>query len=236
MPITPVPNPLPTRTMSQNVFDAAMANLMVYIPLMISDIVAMQTDVAAKQSTASAAAGTATTQAGLATSNGATQVGLAANQVTLAANQVTLAANQVALATGKANLTAADRTQTGLDRTQTGLDRVATGQALLDMIALYDQFDDRYLGVKAADPVLDNDGNALQSGAFYISSATGFLRAYTTGFGWVQGISSVSGVSAINGLTGSVALKTFNGAALTGIGDIAAPSTPDFLLINQGVI
>jgi hypothetical protein len=73
------------------------------------------------------------------------------------------------------------------------------------MEALYDQFDDRYLGVKASDPTVDNDGNALQAGAFYISSATGFIRAYN-GTAWVQGISAIAGVTSIDGQTGDVVL------------------------------
>ncbi len=42
---------------------------------------------------------------------------------------------------------------------------------------LYDNFDDRYLGNKASDPTLDNDGNALLTGALYFNTTTG-LKAY----------------------------------------------------------
>lgn len=43
---------------------------------------------------------------------------------------------------------------------------------------LYDQFDDRYLGSKAADPTLDNDGNALLDGALYWNTTTPVLKVY----------------------------------------------------------
>ena len=64
--------------------------------------------------------------------------------------QATLAADQVALATTQANNAAAS----------------------------YDQFDDRYLGTKAADPTLDNDGDALVAGALYFNTTSGAMRVY----------------------------------------------------------
>ena len=70
--------------------------------------------------------------------------------------------------------------------------------------AALDAFDDKYLGSKASDPTVDNDGNPLQDGAFYINSTSGYIRVYTAGTGWVQGIASVAGVSSVNGLTGAV--------------------------------
>jgi Phage T7 tail fibre protein len=50
--------------------------------------------------------------------------------------------------------------------------------------ASYDAFDDRYLGSKAADPAVDNDGNALLVGAFYWNSTSAQLRVWT-GTAWV---------------------------------------------------
>jgi trimeric autotransporter adhesin len=43
----------------------------------------------------------------------------------------------------------------------------------------YDAFDDRYLGSKASDPVLDNDGNALLTGALYFNSTSDDMKVYT---------------------------------------------------------
>ena len=47
----------------------------------------------------------------------------------------------------------------------------------------YDQFDDRYLGDKASDPTLDNDGNALLTGALYFNTTTDVMRVYN-GSAW----------------------------------------------------
>lgn len=49
--------------------------------------------------------------------------------------------------------------------------------------SIYDQFDDRYLGSKAADPTLDNDGAALLTGALYFNTGTNRLKIYN-GTAW----------------------------------------------------
>lgn len=49
--------------------------------------------------------------------------------------------------------------------------------------AVYDSFDDRYLGSKSSAPTLDNDGNALITGALYWNSVTNQMYAYT-GSAW----------------------------------------------------
>lgn len=59
--------------------------------------------------------------------------------------------------------------------------------------ASYDAFDDRYLGAKAVEPTLDNDGNALVTGALYWDTAVNKLRVYG-GAVWVD--VDISGVTA----------------------------------------
>ena len=49
--------------------------------------------------------------------------------------------------------------------------------------ALLDNFDDRYLGPKANDPTLDNDGNALTDGALYSNTTTKKMRIYFDAYG-----------------------------------------------------
>jgi len=81
--------------------------------------------------------------------------------------------------------------------------------------ASYDSFDDRYLGSKSSAPSVDNDGNALITGAIYWNSVTNAMYAWTgTEWGSISstadiyrfrftasgGETSVSGTDA-NGLT-----------------------------------
>jgi hypothetical protein len=49
--------------------------------------------------------------------------------------------------------------------------------------ASYDSFDDRYLGAKSTAPSVDNDGNALVTGAIYWNSVTNQMFAWT-GSAW----------------------------------------------------
>lgn len=54
-----------------------------------------------------------------------------------------------------------------------------TTQGYLNSVtSLYDEFDDRYLGNKASDPTLDNDGNTLITGALYFNTTTGRMKVY----------------------------------------------------------
>jgi hypothetical protein len=60
----------------------------------------------------------------------------------------------------------------------------------------YDDFDDRYLGAKSSDPTLDNDGNALLTGALYWKTVGSVLRVWN-GAAWADAV-AVSGVSSVN--------------------------------------
>jgi hypothetical protein len=68
-------------------------------------------------------------------------------------------------------------------------------------LAAYDNFDDRYLGAKASNPTLDNDGNALLAGALYYNTTSVEMRLYT-GSAWVAAYVSGTGLlSAANNLS-----------------------------------
>lgn len=56
--------------------------------------------------------------------------------------------------------------------------------ALAATLAAYDNFDDRYLGAKAVDPTVDNDGNPLVAGAIYFNTVDAAMKVYT-GTIWV---------------------------------------------------
>jgi hypothetical protein len=55
----------------------------------------------------------------------------------------------------------------------------------------YDNFDDRYLGSKSSAPTLDNDGNALVTGALYWNSVSNLMQAWT-GSSWTSISSSAA--------------------------------------------
>jgi hypothetical protein len=83
--------------------------------------------------------------------------------------------------------TAAELAETNAETAETGAvaAQLAAESARDSALAAYDNFDDRYLGAKTADPTLDNDGDALIAGALYFNSVDGAMRVYT-GSVWVD--------------------------------------------------
>ena len=51
--------------------------------------------------------------------------------------------------------------------------------------ASFDSFDDRYLGAKSSNPSVDNDGDALLTGAIYFNTTSNQIFAWTSGDAWV---------------------------------------------------
>jgi len=74
---------------------------------------------------------------------------------------------------------------------------VDTNAALVT--SLYDSFDDRYLGSKDVEPTLDNDGNAILTGAIYWNSLSNAMYVWT-GTIWA-GMSSSFTASSTSSLT-----------------------------------
>jgi hypothetical protein len=140
-----------------------------------------------------------------ATTNGAVQVALAANQVTLATNQ----ANQATI--------------NGAVQVALAADQVTLAQAV------YDSFDDRYLGAKTSDPTVDNDGNTLLTGALYWNSSTDEMRVYS-GSEWLVAYLPPTGFLALSGgtMTGNIVFDDSQSFPIS--------TTPDFLLFNLGII
>jgi hypothetical protein len=95
--------------------------------------------------------------------------------------------------------------------------------------AVYDDFDDRYLGAKSSNPTVDNDGDALATGALYFNTTDSDMRVYT-GSAWT-GLSASSGVASFNTRTGAVTLTDTD--VNTALGYTAANSSLVALKANN---
>lgn len=106
--------------------------------------------------------------------------------------------------------------------------QAAAEAALAATLAAYDQFDDRYLGAKAGNPALDNDGAALVTGALYYNTTVSEMRVWS-GAAWGAAYVPGTGLVAKTGDTMTGALVTVASAA-GGAGlrlpQGAAPSAP----------
>lgn len=87
--------------------------------------------------------------------------------------------------------------------------------------ASFDQFDDIYLGQKSSDPTVDNDGNALATGALYFSTSANQLRVYN-GTSWQDAGSAVNGTSQRFTYTATANQTTFSATYDIGFCDIYA--------------
>lgn len=111
-----------------------------------------------------------------ATEANALQTDVNAKQATASAAAVT--------ATTKAGeaLTSANNAATSKTDADTARDAAIAAQTAAELVL--DSFDDRYLGAKAVAPALDNDGNALLTGALYFDSVLGAMQVFN-GAAWV---------------------------------------------------
>jgi hypothetical protein len=129
----------------------------------------------------------------------------AASETAAEAAQTAAEAAQTAAETAQ---TAAETAETNAETAQTAAETAKadaeTAQAAAELA--YDNFDDRYLGAKASDPTLDNDGDALIDGALYFDTTNNVMKVYDLGgTAWNRttptsaeqtNIDTVSGISA----------------------------------------
>ena len=144
------------------------------------------TNAASSASSASTSASTATTQAGIATTQAGiatTQATNASNSATSASNSATTATTQAGIATTQATNAASSASSASTSATNASNSASAAATSAANAEAAYDSFDDRYLGPKASDPTLDNDGDALIDGALYFNT-TGNVLKYWDGSAW----------------------------------------------------
>lgn len=127
---------------------------------------------AANSASASASSATAAsnsaTAASISEANALTSANAAATSETNAANSTSAAATSASAAATSATSAATSETNTA---------------------AIYDNFDDRYLGPKSSEPSVDNDGDPLVTGALFFDTTAGFMKIWN-GSAWATAFSN----------------------------------------------
>ena len=117
----------------------------------------------------------------------------ATNAATSATNAKTSETNAATSATNAASSATTASTQA----TNASNSASAAATSATSAANSLDAFDDRYLGNKTSDPTVDNDGNALLTGALYFKTTDNIMRVYT-GSAWVTVKPTSSDQTAIN--------------------------------------
>lgn len=131
------------------------------------------------------------------------------------------AAGSASDAAGSATAAAASATSASNSASAAAASAAAAATAL-------DNFDDRYLGQKASDPALDNDGNALLQGALYFNTVTRVMRVYD-GTAWIDASSAAPATMATFTYVAAAGQTVFTGASATGA---VLSFTAPFLIVS----
>ena len=140
--------------------------------------------------TAQAAAETAETNAASSASSASTSATNASNSASAASTSATSASNSASSASTSASNAATSATNAE---------------------NAYDNFDDRYLGAKATEPTVDNDGDALITGAMYFDSSNNVMKVYS-GTEWQNASSSIEGIKSDFVYTATASQVLFSGS------------------------
>jgi len=172
-------------------------------------------DIASDVSAVENIAANVTTVAGI-SSNVTTVAGIAANVTTVAgvsAAVSTVATNIASVNSAATNMAAIIAAPTEAANAASSASSAAASAAAA--ASSLDSFDDRYLGPKSSDPTLDNDGNALVTGALYYNTTTQTMKVYD-GANWIT--ATAAGTTAMNvyKYVATAGQTTFSGAAAVG--------------------
>ena len=105
----------------------------------------------------------------------------------------------------------------------------ASSNSATSAATTYDQFDDRYLGSKSSAPTVDNDGNALLTGALYFNTTTSVMNVWT-GSAWSATYIPVTGYAPLADpqFTGQIKENALNVVSQADVG-----TAPNEIPLNQ---
>lgn len=159
--------------------------------------------------------------------------GAAAAAAAAAASKTAAAASESAAASSasSASSSASAASSSASSAAASASSASASADAVLTAL---DNFDDRYLGQKASDPTLDNDGNALIAGALYFNTTDSVMKVYE-GSVWVAAYASLSGALLVANNLSDVASAASSRTNL-GLGTAATTDSTAYATAAQGAL
>jgi hypothetical protein len=157
----------------------------------------------------------------------------AATSATNASNSATAAAaSAAAAATSESNASTSEsnastsetNAASSASAAATSASNAASSEAAA--AAIFDNFDDSYLGAKASNPSVDNDGDPLEDGALYFDTTNNVMKVYDLGTTtWFQLTPTVANQNNINTVAAISADVTQAASDSADIQTVAADST-----------
>ena len=144
------------------------------------------TNAASSATSAASSASTATTKASEASTSATQALQFevnAASSATSAASSATTATTKASEASASATTASTKASEASTSATNAASSATAAQTAQAAAEAAADNFDDTYLGAKASDPTVDNDGDALTAGDLYFNTTSNVLKVYS-GSAW----------------------------------------------------
>ena len=188
-------------------------------PVAPSNITAIEDSKNAASLSEAAAAASATAAATSATAAAASESTAATSATAAAASESTAATSESNASTSEANAASS----------------ASSAQASKDAaLAALDSFDDRYLGPKATDPTVDNDGDALIAGALYFNTTDDVMKVYD-GLQWADAYASLPDVLLADNNLSDLSSASASRTNL-GLGTAATTASTDYATAAQGAL
>jgi len=120
-----------------------------------------------------------------------------------ASTSASTATTQAGIATTKASESATSATASASSATAAAGSATSAATSATAAATTYDNFDDRYLGDKSSDPTVDNDGNALLTGALYFNTTSDAMKVYS-GSAWAAVAPTATSINLASQVTGTL--------------------------------
>jgi len=162
---------------------------------------------ATSASTSASNASTSASNAASSASSASTSASNASTSATSASNSASTATTQATNAASSASAAATSASNAATSASNAASSASTASTAATNAAASYDAFDDRYLGAKSSAPSVDNDGNALLTGALYWNTTGNQLYVWT-GSAWNAAAFTASGGVVQTSSTGSAIIPS----------------------------
>jgi hypothetical protein len=164
---------------------------------------------ATNASNSASSASTSATNAATSETNASNSASAASTSATNASNSATAASTSASNASTSATNAANSATAAATSETNAATSAAAAAAAL-------DNFDDRYLGAKSSNPTVDNDGNALLTGALYYRTTTPVGMKVYDGAQWLEASAAQQSLLVTYEYVATAGQTTFSGTDANG--------------------